>query len=126
MQQLLMDNILPLASRRRPLTAQSIMSQRPVETLLTYYVDALTEIYRFYAASSEIKMVPTNNAQQKGMTFDDLKEESSRDKSVAAKPGSEMSYPDFLRFAGDLGFLEGMPPFLFTIITSSNLQTIYG
>jgi hypothetical protein len=108
MQQLLMDNVLPLASRRKPVALNSFLNQPPVEQLFRYYEDAFAEIYRFYAASSEVKsrsITQTTSGKKKEMTFDDHKvhtEEAKKEKS-STRPGSQMSYPDFLRFAGDFG-----------------------
>jgi hypothetical protein len=83
------------------------MTQPSVEGVFKYYEDALQEIYKFYASSSDQKgrtMVQSLGPAVR--TFDDHKnqmEESMREKGGAGVKGTQMGYPDFLRFAGDFG-----------------------
>ena len=83
------------------MVVHSFMMQPHVEALFSYYEEALMEIYRFYAAASDTKS--RNMVQSLGKsvrTFDDHKankEERSKNKGI------QMSYADFLRFAGDFG-----------------------
>ena len=53
MQQLLMDNILPLASRRVIVDLSSLVYQDPIEALYSYYEDSLLELFRYYATASD-------------------------------------------------------------------------
>lgn len=115
MEQLLMDNVLPLASRRKPILAEALLTQPAVEALYEYYEDALKAFYRFYTTSSEVKgrtMVQSLGSSVR--TFDDHREEANRSRETAAassaadgaspsKSGGQLSYADFLRFASDFG-----------------------
>lgn len=115
MEQLLMDNVLPMASRRKPILAEALLTQPAVEALYEYYEDALKAFYRFYTSSSEAKgrtMVQSLGPSVR--TFDDHKEEQTRSRQSAAAPGAaesvspvkggtQLSYTDFLRFASDFG-----------------------
>lgn len=107
MQQLLMDNILPMAARRRPVSLGGIVSQPQVEELFYYYEDALQEIYRFYANNTDNisrNMIKSTGSTSKAKTFD---EQKSLLAAAAAKEKtqtrSQMEYSDFLSFASDFG-----------------------
>lgn len=116
MQQLLMDNILPLALRRKPVSVTSIMRQPVIEELFKYYEDALNQLFRFYAtasakSASSKSLLKTTSAQVK--TFDDQRKIIERLQD-AGKKGSENSlansigYADFVRFSGDFGLQSSM------------------
>eukprot|EP01038_Epipyxis_sp_PR26KG_P014795 gene14795-19879_t len=53
MQQLLLENILPLASRRAPISVSKLMNQSPIESLFKYYEDSFLELFMFYCSSTE-------------------------------------------------------------------------
>ena len=53
MQQLLMDNMLPLASRRKLVDVSVIISNESVQNLFDYYRDALSDLFSFFANHSE-------------------------------------------------------------------------
>jgi hypothetical protein len=50
-QRLLMDNILPLASRRCPDSVDMFLENEDVKKLFDYYSEALEQIFAFYATS---------------------------------------------------------------------------
>jgi hypothetical protein len=52
-QQLLMDNVLPLASRRKPLDVRPFLENSQVVALYQYYEDALFELFRYFATASD-------------------------------------------------------------------------
>ena len=49
-QRLLMDNVLPLASRRCPDNVAAILQHEDVQRLFEYYGEALEQIFQFYAS----------------------------------------------------------------------------
>ncbi|CAM9374159.1 unnamed protein product [Ascophyllum nodosum] len=53
-QRLLMENVLPLASRRRPTTVAAELRDPLVRDILSHYGPALRELFRFYASSPSI------------------------------------------------------------------------
>lgn len=109
MQQLLMDNILPMAARRRPVPLDGIVMQPQVEELFLYYEDALQEIYHFYATNTENSsrnMIKSTGSTAKAKSFDEQKSllAAAKEKTqTRAASSSRMEYPDFLRFASDFG-----------------------
>ena len=52
-QRLLMDNLLPLASRRCPDDVSMFMENDDVARLFEYYSDALEQMFQFYATSDK-------------------------------------------------------------------------
>lgn len=110
MQQLLMDNILPLASRRHSVTVLPLLKQPSVEALFRYYEDSLHLLFTFFATSSDYRakgknMIKTTSNHVK--TFDDqthLIEESKTRNKIQNVVGKNMGYPEFLKFANDFGF----------------------
>lgn len=50
---MLMDNVLPLASRRCPDTIDAFLESGDVQRLFGYYSDALESIFTFYATSDK-------------------------------------------------------------------------
>lgn len=109
MQQLLMDNILPMAARRRPVALDGIVNQPQVEELFLYYEEALQEIYRFYATNTDNisrNMIKSTGSTSKTKTFDEQKSllAAAKEKTqTRSSSSSRMEYPDFLRFASDFG-----------------------
>lgn len=119
MQQLLMDNILPLAKRRRCIPLNSFVSQPMVESLFTYYHDALEEIFRHYANSSDHKsrsMLKSMSAKSK--TFDEEKvliAEAKERSQTQAHAQNRMGYSEFLSFANEFGLSSRYTTDFFTI-----------
>ena len=110
LQQLLMDNVLPFASRRRPVDITPFLNQSPIEHLYKYYEESLMNLFVYYASASDHKKLQVNTAASgispKGKTFDDISLEiSSIDKKrvVANSQINHIGYADFLRFCGDYG-----------------------
>lgn len=54
-QRLLIDHILPLASRRCPDSVDVFLEDPDVVAVYEYYRDALQQIFQFYATSTTIK-----------------------------------------------------------------------
>jgi hypothetical protein len=115
MQQLLMDNILPLASRRIPVDITQVLAQPAVEALYSYYKDSLTEVFRFLAVTSDSflkskNMTLTNNGINGApRTFDEqaIIFEIARSKGKQQNANAhEVGYQDFVRFCNDLGFFS--------------------
>ncbi len=125
MQQLLMDNLLPMAARRKPVSIASFLRQAPVESMLKYYETALLELFKFYAASSD------QNLKGKSMikatsnivkTFDDhtrIIEESRTRTNIQNSSINCIGYADFMRFANDFGMTTSLG------LTSLDLGDIY-
>jgi hypothetical protein len=109
MQQLLMDNILPLAARRKPVSISSFLKQPTIETLMKYYESALTELFKFYATSSDQNLKGKNMIRATSnivKTFDDqrgLIEESKSRSAIQNTSVHCIGYADFIRFATDFG-----------------------
>lgn len=52
-QRLLMDNVLPFASRRTPDNVDAFLENADVQRLYEYYREALEQIFFFYASSGD-------------------------------------------------------------------------
>lgn len=114
LQQLLMDNILPLASRRKPIDISSYLQIPAITALHIYYKEALLEIFRFYATASEqsakgkIMMRSTSSSTANRLkSFDEQKEDIEEAKANSILQNSlanRMDYNDFIRFGQDMGF----------------------
>ena len=93
MQQLLMDNILPLASRRKPGDMSAIVKQPPVIDLFKYYEDALLQLFRFYAtasAKSGGSKSSLNTTSERDKSFDEAAERiKAQQKKQQQTPGSK-------------------------------------
>jgi len=112
MQQLLMDNILPLAQRREPTSIASIMSEPAVEALLKYYDSSLHSMFKHFAAASDQLLKDRNMVKATRntvRTFDDqvqqIQQANARNQQQSAV-SKQMSYADFLRFTSDLGLIS--------------------
>lgn len=112
MQQLLMDNILPLASRRKPIDVSVYTTNPLVDELHEYYGDALSDLFNFYSTFSDhtakVKnMVKSTSTTASSPSFDLqralIKEarEKCHEQSLQA---NRMSYSDFIKFASEFGF----------------------
>jgi len=64
-QRLLIDHILPLASRRCPDDVDVFLEDPDVLAIADYYKDALTQIFQFYATNSTIKHRKMEGANNK-------------------------------------------------------------
>jgi len=112
MQQLLMDNILPLAQRREPTSIATIMRDPAIESLLKYYDSSLNSMFKHFAAASDQLLKDRNMVKATRntvRTFDDqvqqIQQANARNAQQSAV-SKQMSYPDFLRFTSDLGLVS--------------------
>jgi hypothetical protein len=124
MQQLLMDNILPLASRRKPVTIEVLLRQSNIENIFKYYEEALKELYKFYTTSAALTNKGNNlqrSVRSSHLSFDDQREsfEETRGKSREESSEHQMSYSDFIRFSNDFGMVTTLS------ITTMDLGDIY-
>lgn len=114
MQQLLMDNVLPMAARRRPVSLSSFMTQPIIEELFDYYQEALQEIFRYYANNSDnISRNMIKSTASKSKTFDEQKNLIAEAKERNHTPNTysaQMSYAEFLGFASDFGLASRYNP----------------
>jgi hypothetical protein len=133
MQQLLMDNILPLAPRRKPTDVSSLLKTAPVYELFKYYEDALMQLFRFYAtssvksASARTMIKTTSGAGNK--SFDEHASVSASNPGPSSSSSSSSSYftnkksgsaanenslansigyADFVKFSSDFGLQSSM------------------
>lgn len=128
MQQLLLDNILPMASRRKPISIAALVKQPHIELIYKYYEDALIELFKFYTTSSDLNkkgrtmMYSTSHLAD---TFDGqraiIEEAKGRVQRGAADPNhsNRMGYHDFIRFANDFGLVTSLG------VTTLDLGDIY-
>lgn len=109
MQQLLMDNLLPFASRRVPYDISTVLKKPTVETLYKYYEDSLTELFRFYATASDQvtkKKQLMNSTRTHSSSFEESRREIEAAKSSQSLQNSmanHVGYSDFVRFTSDFG-----------------------
>lgn len=114
MQQLLMDNILPIAPRRKPISIQYLLKQTNIENLFKYYQDALFDIYKYYTTTSDLKIKGKNMLKSTTTsTFDDQKEQIEeakqrmlREYQMHNNSSNRLDYNDFFRFAHDFGIMS--------------------
>ena len=84
-QRLLMENVLPLASRRCPDAVDVFLEDEEVAPLFAYYADAMLAIFQFYASNGEVKAKARAAPRAKGSnTMKDA-----------------LGYQEFLKFAAD-------------------------
>jgi hypothetical protein len=108
-QQLLMDNVLPLASRRKPMDITPFVQNSVVVALYQYYEEALFELYRYFATASDHNTKVRNmirSTTSHAKTFDEQKEQILEAREVSRQQhatASLMCYNDFFRFAADFG-----------------------
>lgn len=92
-QKLLMENILPLASRRCPDAVDVFLEDEEVNALFGYYADAMQQIFQYYASMGSIKAKARKGAA------------SPVGLPRSRRPGNSMKdslgYGEFLRFAAD-------------------------
>jgi hypothetical protein len=134
MQQLLMDNILPMACRRKPVNIILLLKQPNIDAIFKYYEDALKELYKCYTISSALnkkgKALQRSVKSSANNPFDDNHQNNetmgggggggggngnnnSNNNSNKSKGGydqelasHQMSYADFMRFANDFGLVS--------------------
>lgn len=125
MQQFLMDNILPLAPRRKPISIALLLKQPPIEAIFKYYEDALAELYKFYTTSSDKHRkgkAMLRSTNRSAHSFDDQKEHIEEAKQRSQKENNSanrLGYNDFIRFATDFGLVTTLG------ITSLDLGDIF-
>ncbi len=111
MQQLIMDNLIPYASKRRVIDIASVLKQHEIEKQFKYYEDSLLEIFRAYASAADhnskrnLLLKSTMKVSHTKATFDSLNNEE-KNKSTSPLKNSlanHIGYQDFIRFAGDYG-----------------------
>lgn len=108
MQQLLMDNVLPLASRRVIVDLSSLSSEASVQSVIDYYQESLSEIFGYYATASD-QSKNRLKAERKSKSFDDYKNHFEVMKqNQNGLLVTQMGYADFIRFAVDFGFTSSM------------------
>jgi len=116
LKQILMDNVLPFASRRLPESLKPILSNPDIVALFSYYEDALAVIFHYFSTESEIS---ANRAElirkpRPHTKFEDMSLTSSLDESRPSIKKSTMSkidnphkshisYSDFIRFVNEFG-----------------------
>ena len=86
-QQLLMENVLPLASRRSPDPVAMHMENEEVQHLFSYFGDALFLLYQFYATAADAKRRKNTMKRSDRRRVNSMKE--------------CLGYNEFLRFAMD-------------------------
>lgn len=113
MQQLLMDNILPMAHRRIPTSiAATVMREPGIEHLLKYYESSLTSIFKYFAVVSDQLTKDRNMVratQHIVDTFDDQIQQIQKANVRCVQQNAIsklMSYIDFLKFSSDLGLIS--------------------
>lgn len=114
MQQLLMDNVLPLASRRKPISIALLLKQPNIDSLFKYYEDALLEIYKFYTVSADLRKKGNNMLKSTTHNIDvfdnevELIEEAKLKAYRELSTSNKMSFFDFIRFANDFGLVKDL------------------
>lgn len=110
-----MDNILPLASRRTVVDVKALVHQPSVESLYTYYEDALNQLFRYYATfsdqSSKSKTLMKSMGHLAGKSFEMQRSEFQAAKELEQLEKSQASlvgYAEFLRFAADFGLVSSL------------------
>lgn len=112
MQQLLMDNILPMAQRRIPHSILSIMKEPSIEFLMKYYDTSLMSMFKHFAAASDQLTKDRNMVRATRhavKTFDDQVEQIQKANARCLQQSSvakQMSYSDFIHFTADLGLIS--------------------
>jgi len=87
MQHLLMDNILPLANKRNPIgISKTILKQPNMESMYSYYEEALMNLYIFFAITSE------NSEHRKNMIVSTCSTGKTFDEQAALIEESKLRY----------------------------------
>lgn len=114
MQQLLMDNILPLALRRKPIDVSLVISHPSIRSLFVYYEEALLDLFKFFALAGDQKakgnsLVRTTNTSAR--TFDEQREliaVAKEQNQIQGQYSHQMNYSEFIRFGNDFGLLSSL------------------
>ena len=104
-QQLLMENVLPLASRRSPDPVAIHLEKEDVRDILDYFGDAIHSIFQFYATAADHKRRTDTSDKKKTMKVNTMKE--------------ALGYNEFLKFAVDFNLSSSQ------ILSSLELGDIY-
>eukprot|EP00753_Platysulcus_tardus_P010386 PLAT2620.1.p1 GENE.PLAT2620.1~~PLAT2620.1.p1 ORF type:complete len:440 (+),score=160.43 PLAT2620.1:24-1322(+) len=117
-QMVLMEHVLPLASRRTPKIVAGYMEEEEVASLLSYYSDALLQIFGFYSSSgggSGGSRGSGSGSRGSGGADGGAGSRTGGSKSSRRQNSmkSGMSYANFLKFSHD-----------FNLSTSTILSTI--
>ena len=115
---LLVDNILPLASRREPRSITKVLESKEITALFAFFEDAVHSVFDFYAANAANSvgaktMVKITSGSQKLKSFEDHEAQISAIKNAKAgesklKSGTFIGYEEFLRFSVDFGIASSL------------------
>ena len=134
MQQLLMDNVLPLSSRRKPISECPVIEamekdSEEIEKLWKLYENPMQQFFHYFASAAEgsYKFKSMEGNEGSGKTFDEIAAERSRkkmyddphkngmnssgtDKSLKGANSmiSQMGYDQFLKFCFELGLSSNL------------------
>ena len=135
MQQLLMDNVLPLSSRRKPISECTVIAaiekdSEEIEKLWKIFENPMQQLFQYYASAAEgaIKFKSKEGSEGSGKTFDEIAAERSRKKmydnahihgsnsSTGVKSLgkgsnsmiSQIGYDQFLKFCFELGLSSNL------------------
>jgi hypothetical protein len=92
-QQLLLENLLPLASRRNPEPMTEQLQEEGVQKLFEYYMPGLEQIFLFYSEMSEQRR--RNAASAKGV------KNGGKRRGADDVPVAEIMYPEYQRFCSE-------------------------
>lgn len=113
-QRLLMDNVLPLASRRAPDTIDMFLENEDVRRLFEYYADALEQIFSFYASSDKrthAAIAAGNAAAAQGGTGAGLSytgRAGTRNTKSVNSMKEALGYREFLKFCKDFDLSDSV------------------
>ena len=117
MQQLLMDNILPMAHRREPQSiATTVLKEPGIEHILKYYESSFQSIFKYFAAASDQLTKDRNMVratQHIVKTFDEQVQQIQKANARCVQQNAVskmMSYIDFIKFSSDLGLISWYLP----------------
>lgn len=106
-QRLLMENILPLASRRCPDKVDMFLENEDIQRLFEYYADALAQIFQFYATSDKrttkalkAQAVSLGHATMASTSLT-LGGRTTRAGKSSNSMKDALGYSEFLKFASD-------------------------
>jgi hypothetical protein len=112
MQEFLMNNILPNASRRKPMDIRELMAEPFFEALYQHYEEPFLGLFKYFSATSEKSSKVTGFHKSAGgvgdKPFDQGADEMSIDTRRNRKKAlgnNQMTYPNFIHFATDFGLL---------------------
>ena len=131
LQQILMDNLLPLALRRKPVSIQAFLNLPAIENLFNYYEDAIFELFRFFSSvgadrAKVTSLIKTTSAFS--VTFDEhleqvegnkISEEVASHSTKIYNPSRQMAFPDFVKFSNDFGLTIRYGSYIFKSETNA-------